>query len=43
MANRFGTDIPIQAEDQLSAARFHVEQLGLAKPAGEEWLRCDPG
>lgn len=28
MANRFGTDILIQASDPRSAARFYVEQLG---------------
>ena len=28
MANKFGTDILIQAEDPKSAARFYVEQLG---------------
>lgn len=28
MANAFGTDIIIQAEDPESAARFYVEQLG---------------
>jgi len=28
MANTFGTDILIQAEDPQAAARFYVEQLG---------------
>lgn len=28
MANHFGTDILIQAEDPRAAARFYVEQLG---------------
>jgi predicted enzyme related to lactoylglutathione lyase len=30
MANSFGTDIIIQAEDAGAAARFYVEQLGFA-------------
>ena len=30
MANTFGTDILIQAEDPKSAAAFYVEQLGFA-------------
>jgi predicted enzyme related to lactoylglutathione lyase len=30
MANRFGTDILIQAPDPMSAARFYVEELGFA-------------
>ena len=30
MANRFGTDILIQAEDPVAAARFYVEQLGFS-------------
>ncbi len=28
MANKFGTDVLIQAEDPQEAARFYVEQLG---------------
>lgn len=28
MANKFGTDILIQAEDPQAAAKFYVEQLG---------------
>ena len=28
MANKFGTDILIQAQDPMTAARFYVEQLG---------------
>ena len=30
MANRFGTDILIQAPDPKAAAKFYVEQLGFA-------------
>ena len=30
MANTFGTDILIQAEDPMKAASFYVEQLGFA-------------
>jgi len=30
MANRFGTDILIQAEDPVAAAAFYVEQLGFS-------------
>jgi len=30
MANRFGTDIPIQAQDPKEAALFYVNQLGFA-------------
>jgi hypothetical protein len=29
VANSFGTDIPIQAEEPKSAASFHVEAPGL--------------
>jgi hypothetical protein len=30
MANTFGTDIPIQAQDPTNAASLYVEQLGFA-------------